>query len=141
MGDMDFAGSNVFFFSGLGHGSARVLVVCGEPDSRLRLTQLLEDDSHTIEQAATIGGDIPFACGRWSPDVVLMDVATLDVSGLQALVHMKVDELTSSIPVILMSVFADADLEPEFAAMGADGCLDNMAHDDVIREAVEMVLA
>jgi len=137
---MDFAGSNVFLFSGLGHGSARVLLVHSDRDSRLRLTQLLEDDGHTVEQAAD-GDDIPFACGRWSPDVVLMDVATPDVSGLQALVRMEVDERTSSIPVILMSAFADADLEPEFAAIDADVGLDKMAHDDVIREAVEMVLA
>ena len=42
---MDFAGSDVFLFSGLGHGSARVLVVHSDRDSRLRLTRLLEDDA------------------------------------------------------------------------------------------------
>lgn len=140
MGDMDFASGNVSYFSVLGGGRARVLVIDSDRESRLRLAQLLEDDGHSVEQAAD-GGDIPFACGRWSPDVVLMDVATPDVSGLQALVRMKADERTSSIPVILMSAFADADLEPEFTAMGADVCLDKRAHDDVIREAVESVLA
>ena len=49
-------------------------------DSRLRLTQLLQNDGHTVEQADD--GDIPLACKRWSPDVVLMVVATPDVSGL-----------------------------------------------------------
>ena len=43
--------------------------------------------------------------------------------------------------MILMSAFTDSDLEPEFAAMGADVCLDKMAHHDVIREAVETALA
>ena len=137
---MGSASGNVLLYSALGGGSARILVVDSDRESRLRLTQLLEDDGYFVEQASD-GGDIPFACERWSPDVVLMDVATPDVSGLQALVRMKADERTSNIPVILMSAFADADLEPEFAAMGAEICLDKRAHDDVIREAVETALA
>jgi two-component system cell cycle response regulator len=140
MGKMGFADSDVLFFSALGGSSARVLVVDSDRASRLRLAALLKDDGHSVEQAAD-GGDVPFACERWSPDVVLMDVATPDVSGLQALVRMKADERTSNIPVILMSAYADPDLEPDFTDMGAEICLDKQAHDNVIRNAVEAVLA
>jgi CheY-like chemotaxis protein len=70
-----------------------------------------------------------------------MDVAAPDVSGLQALIRMKADQRTSNIPVILMSGYGDPDLEPEFRAMGAELCIDKQAHDTVIRNAVETVLA
>ena len=137
---MDFANGDVSFFSSLGSFSATILVVDSDRDSRLRIAALLNDEGHTVQQAAD-GGDIPFACARWSPHVVLMDVATPDVSGLQALVRMKANDQTSNIPVILLSAHADPDLEPEFAAMGAEVCLDKQAHDNVIRNAVETVLA
>ena len=140
MDNMGFTDGEVFFFSASGGSSAGVLVVDSDRNSRLRLTALLEDDGHSVEQAAD-GGDVPFACERWSPHIVLLDVATPDVRGLQALVRMKADHRTSNIPVILMSAYADPDLESDFTAMGAEICLDKQAHDSVIRSAVEAVLA
>ncbi|NQW16980.1 MAG: response regulator [Chloroflexi bacterium] len=137
---MNSAGGDVSFFSAVRGSGVRVLVVDHDPDSRLRLATLLEDDGLLVTQIVD-GGEVPGACEHRLPDLVLMDVDTPDVSGLQALVRMKADERTSEIPVILMSTFSDPDLEPDFIDMGAEICLDKQAQNAVIRGAVEAVLA
>ena len=62
--------------------TASILVVFSDPEKRENWKQLLEDQGYQTVAIAT-GARVPDLCGHLRPDLVLIEAALPDVSGLE----------------------------------------------------------
>lgn len=97
----------------------RILVVDDEPDVRRVLTVALTARGYAVE-LATGGQDALYQLRHKAPDVVLLDLMMPDLSGLEVLRHLRT---WSKVPVIILSVLADAREKVEALDAGADDYL------------------
>ena len=97
---------------------ARILVVDDEPDLRQALKTLLERAGHEVLEASD-GAYVQDLLLLDHPDLVLMDVAMTQVSGLEALALAKSDERTRDIPVIMVTVKGGPQELQQARALGA----------------------
>lgn len=81
---------------------ARILIVDDEEHIRTLYTLELEDDGHEVLALAT-GKGLPAEIERFEPDVVILDIKMVDVSGLDVL--QEVRTRFYDLPVILCSAY------------------------------------
>jgi DNA-binding response OmpR family regulator len=81
---------------------ARILIVDDEEHIRTLYTLELEDEGHQVLALET-GKDLPAQIDRFQPEVVVLDIKMVDVSGLDVL--QEVRDKYYDLPVILCSAY------------------------------------
>ncbi|MDF1555771.1 MAG: response regulator [Deferrisomatales bacterium] len=81
---------------------ARILIVDDEEHIRTLYTLELEDEGHQVLALET-GKDLPTQIDRFHPEVVVLDIKMVDVSGLDVL--QEVRDKYYDLPVILCSAY------------------------------------
>ena len=81
---------------------ARILLIEDSPTDTAVLTQLLQRNGHQV-LASTSAEDGIEVCKRELPDLVLMDLVLPGMNGFQATRALARDEVTKSIPVLIVS--------------------------------------
>jgi two-component system alkaline phosphatase synthesis response regulator PhoP len=96
-----------------------ILIVDDEPNIRLLVGNLLGGDYDVLE--ASNGVEALYIARRQSPDLILMDIMMPNMDGYSACYAIKNDDLTSKIPVVMVTAVGQ-ELNRMFAQqMGADG--------------------
>ena len=96
-----------------------ILIVDDELNIRLLVGNLLGGDYDVLE--ASNGVEALHIARRQSPDLILMDIMMPDMDGCSACYAIKNDDLTSKIPVVMVTAVGQ-ELNRMFAQqMGADG--------------------
>jgi CheY-like chemotaxis protein len=94
---------------GTAHGSGRgrtVLVVEDSDIIRRVLTLILESEGYRVVESAG-GGDAVELAREQRPDVITLDLSLPDVDGREVLRRLGADESLRSVPVVVLSAFAD----------------------------------
>ena len=81
---------------------ARILIVDDEEHIRTLYTLELEDEGHTVRALET-GKDLPDQIEKFQPEVVVLDIKMVDISGLDVL--QEVRNKYYDLPVILCSAY------------------------------------
>jgi twitching motility two-component system response regulator PilH len=84
---------------------ARILLIEDSPTETAVMTQLLERNGHQVFTSTSAEDGIETA-RRERPDLVLMDVVLPGMNGFQATRALSRDEVTKSIPVLIVSTKA-----------------------------------
>jgi two-component system alkaline phosphatase synthesis response regulator PhoP len=96
-----------------------ILIVDDEPNIRLLVGNLLGEDYDVLE--ASNGVEALYIARRQSPDLILMDIMMPNMDGYSACYAIKNDDLTSKIPVVMVTAVGQ-ELNRMFAQqVGADG--------------------
>jgi DNA-binding NarL/FixJ family response regulator len=98
-----------------------VLVADDHPILRDGLTSLLEGSDFDVVAAVGDGDTLIDAARRLRPDVIVTDFAMPGLSGLDALVRLKADQIESR--VIMLTMHNDAELATRAIRAGASGFL------------------
>ncbi len=97
-----------------------ILVVDDERTIRALLRAALEPAGFRVIEAADAAGALRLAGSR--PDLVLLDIALPDASGLEVCRRLKADAATAGAPVVLLTGLAQATERAALEA-GASGCI------------------
>jgi two-component system cell cycle response regulator DivK len=81
------------------------LIVEDDPWSRAMMAELLVEERYAVLQAKS-GEDALKLAAEHSPDVILLDLALPTKSGLDVLRELKADDVTRSIPVVVVSAYS-----------------------------------
>jgi two-component system, cell cycle response regulator DivK len=98
----------------------RILVVEDNAKNRKLFRDLLEAKGYGIVEAATSAEAVELAT-ELGPDLVLMDIQLPDIDGAQALVRLRANERTASIPVLAVTAQAMHGDRERLLAAGFDG--------------------
>ena len=80
----------------------KILVVDDDPLLRGSIAMVLEDEGYVVELAVD-GASALEAVSKSRPDVILLDVMMPKMSGTQVLKQLQDNELTATIPVLVMT--------------------------------------
>lgn len=94
----------------------RIGVVEDNPDNRLLLRAILEDQYDIIEFEA--GREALEGFRDAKPDLVLLDISLPEMDGPEVLEHMRADEQLKDLPVIALTAHAMAGDRDKFLTMG-----------------------
>jgi DNA-binding NtrC family response regulator len=95
---------------------SRILIIDDEPAIGWSLREILSDEGHSVEVAASVEAGLE-ACGRFLPEAMLLDVRLPGRDGLSA-----IPELRSIVPnaaVVVMTAFGDLDTAVRAVNAGA----------------------
>ena len=81
---------------------ATVLMADDNPEMRLLLTGMLQQQGHMVIEAAD-GDDLLYWAKEENPDVILVDLQMPKMGGFQVLETLQADETSKDIPVIVIS--------------------------------------
>lgn len=99
---------------------ATVLMADDNPEMRLLLTSILQQQGHLVIEAAD-GDDLMFWVDEERPDVILLDLQMPKMDGFKVLEALKSAEDTREIPVIVISAsqtIGDMAMAQELGAHG-----------------------
>lgn len=99
-------------------GPACILAVDDEPAILALLRQVLEQEGHSVLEAAT-GQAALDQTGTAQPDLILLDINLPDISGFEICRMLKSNTATSSIPVIFLTAEEEDDTELRSFGEGA----------------------
>lgn len=99
-----------------------ILVVDDQPTIRALLRAALEQVGYRVLEAADGAGALRQA--RSHPDLVLLDIALPDISGLEVCRRLKADPDTAGTPVLLLTGLAQPSDQRSIRAVGAAGCIE-----------------
>jgi two-component system, cell cycle response regulator DivK len=103
-------------------GAPQILVVeDNEKSMKLFRDVLLATGHRTLE--ATTGRRAVELATEHSPDLVLMDIQLPDIGGIEALVRLRADTRTASVPVVALTAQAMEGDRERFLAAGFDDYL------------------
>jgi two-component system response regulator HydG len=97
--------------------SARVLLADDHPLFRNGIASLLAARQYVVVGQASSGAEAARLAAELSPDLILMDIRMVRVSGLEALEEIKA--FNPAIPVILMTAYASVETAVEALKKGA----------------------
>ncbi len=88
----------------------KALVVDDEPDVRDMLSEFLTNEGYGVI-LATNGEEALELAERESPHVILLDIMMPGMDGIEVCNSLKANEKTRSIPILIMTAYADRDVE------------------------------
>ena len=95
-----------------------VLIVEDSDQLRLFLRRILEDDFELDE--ATNGKEGLMKCSEIVPDLVITDIMMPEMDGLELCRRLRESQVTSHVPVLMLTALADLDSKLEGLQTGAD---------------------
>ena len=109
---------------------ATVLMADDNPEMRLLLTNVLQQQGHLVIEAAD-GDDLLFWVKEEKPDVILLDLHMPKMDGFKTLEKLKSEEHSKDIPVIIISASQNRDDMAMAHELGAHGFIPKpwAAHD------------
>lgn len=114
----------------------RIAVVEDNPDNRLLVEALLEDDYDLSEYET--GVQAVEGLGRDVPDLVLLDISLPEMDGTEVLRWIRSDERVKHLPVIALTAHAMAGDREKFLAQGFNDYVTKPIVDEsVLRAAIE----
>jgi two-component system nitrogen regulation response regulator GlnG len=117
---------------------SRILIVEDEPAIGWSLRELLADDGHTVELAASVEAALE-TCGRFNPDALLLDVRLPGRDGISALPEFRA--IAPGAPVVVMTAFGDLDTAVRAVKAGAFDYLVKPFDLDRVAQVVTRALA
>ena len=81
---------------------ATVLMADDNPEMRLLLTNVLQQQGHMVIEASD-GDDLLFWAKEERPDVILLDIQMPKMDGFKVLEKQKADDSLKDVPVIIIS--------------------------------------
>ena len=112
----------------------RILIVEDEPYQRQTLCDILEDDGYSVSVAKT-GLDAVRQCENEAFDVALLDIKMPGINGVETFI--RIMENHKNIRTILMTAYAEEELENEALAAGAAAILRKPLDIDQLRELIK----
>jgi len=117
---------------------AKILVVNDEADLVDMTKMILESEGYEVD--ATIDGKRAVTLARaGAPDIILLDFVLSGTNGAEVMRALRADELTRSIPVVMMSALRDGELRARQA--GATSFLAKPFSADTLVDAVRRSIA
>ncbi len=108
-----------------------VLIVEDSPVQALSLMKLLEQQG--LEVLCAANGQAGIAMAKfYLPDAIILDVQMPEMDGLEACKRLKLDTATASIPVILFTAHAEAEIFKAGIEQGAVDFIPNDAFSDMV---------
>jgi signal transduction histidine kinase len=104
--------------------SFRILHVDDEADIREVVELSLRLDSHFTTRNVDSGKEALAVAAEWLPDIILLDVMMPAMDGPATLLSLRADKRTASIPVIFVTVRAQAREVKLLNSLGAMGVID-----------------
>jgi DNA-binding NtrC family response regulator len=98
------------------HPMSRILIIDDEPAIGWSLREILSDEGHSVEVAASVEAGLE-ACGRFAPEAMLLDVRLPGRDGLSALPELR--GIVPHAPVVVMTAFGDLDTAVRAVNAGA----------------------
>jgi len=95
---------------------SRILIIDDEPAIGWSLREMLSDEGHTVEVAASVEAGLE-TCGRFEPEAMLLDVRLPGRDGLSALPELR--SIVPNAPVVVMTAFGDLDTAVRAVHAGA----------------------
>jgi DNA-binding NtrC family response regulator len=95
---------------------SRILIIDDEPAIGWTLGELLADEGHAIEVAASVEEGLE-TCGRFTPEAMLLDVRLPGRDGISAIPEFRA--LAPEVPVVVMTAFGDLDTAVRAVHAGA----------------------
>jgi len=102
--------------------TGRILIVDDVATNRIVMKVKLAQACYTVEQAGS-GAEALRAARQGRPDLILLDVAMPDMTGVEVCQQLKADPQTADIPVILITAKSDRDAKMAGLVAGADDFL------------------
>lgn len=99
---------------------AKILVVEDNPANLKLAIFLLQSAGHTVVSATDAEAGLTLARSE-KPDLILMDIQLPGMDGLEAIVLLKKDAATKTVPVIALTALAMKGDEERIRAVGCDG--------------------
>ena len=95
---------------------SRILIIDDEPAIGWSLREMLSDEGHSVEVAASVEAGLE-TCGRFEPEAMLLDVRLPGRDGLSALPELR--SIVPDAPVVVMTAFGDLDTAVRAVNAGA----------------------
>ena len=109
----------------------RILVVEDNPKNMMLIRDVLRATGYRTLEASTGGAALALATEH-RPALVLMDIRLPDMDGLEALLRLRLDTRTASIPVLAVTAQAMKGDGERFRDAGFDGYLTKPVDIDVL---------
>ncbi len=123
-----------------GNGIARVLICDDNESVRALLTVIVDSrTSLRVVGEAADGDEAIFEAIRLKPNVIMLDLAMPNRSGLEAIPELR--RVVPEAQIIVFSGFAGSSVADQVIALGAANYLEKGASPDTILETIEEVLA
>lgn len=117
-----------------------ILVVDDRPDARYALVRTLTGAGYDVRETAT--GRDALRLARMFPDLIVLDIALQDIDGFEVCRRLKMDEVTSGIPVVhKTAIFRDEEHRRRGFDAGADEYLTEPIEPRTLVETVKRLLA
>lgn len=115
---------------------AKVAVVEDNPDNRLLVQAILEDDYELSEYET--GSEALEGLMEEPPDLVLLDISLPEMDGPEVLARIRANEALSHLPVIALTAHAMAGDREKYLRQGFDDYISKpIIDEDVLLDAIE----
>ena len=115
---------------------ATILVIEDNPDNMDLIEEILEDEGHTVLKA-TLAEDGIVTLRKTGADLVVMDIALPQMSGLEATRIIKTDDALRHTPVIALTAHAMATDRETALAAGCDAYLTKPIDEAALLNAID----
>jgi class 3 adenylate cyclase len=99
-----------------------ILVIDDDEGMRLMLRRILEKEAYQVAEA-TDGEEGLAACQRVNPDLILLDGMMPRMSGFEVVKHLREDDATRAVPVLMLTALPDMNDKVRGLDLGADDFL------------------
>lgn len=118
--------------------SQKILVVEDELEVLEGISILLEESGYIV-MGLSDGGSLGETLDEFAPDLILMDIWLPGRSGVRLAQDLKLNDLWSEVPIILMSAKEEVDIRA--AEAGADDYVSKPFASKVLLEKIEALLS